>query len=58
MKEDKPEIDEGLTNGEVKGKGDVNTIEDEDIASGEGLIEKRVVDEDERGGGMGSRRTR
>ena len=45
-------IQERLTNGEVKGKGEVNTIENEDavmIADDEGFIEKKVLDEGDNG---------
>ena len=45
-------IQERLTNGEVKGKGEVNTIENEDavmIADDEGFIEERVLDEGDNG---------
>ena len=45
-------IQERLTNGEVKGKREVNTIENEDavmIADDEGFIEERVLDEGDNG---------
>ena len=45
-------IQERLTNGEVEGKGEVNTIENEDavmIADDEGFIEKKVLDEGDNG---------
>ena len=45
-------IQERLTNREVKGKGEVNTIENEDvviIADDEGFIEKKVLDEGDNG---------
>ena len=45
-------IQERLTNGEVKGKGEVNTIENENavmIADDEGFIEKKVLDEGDNG---------
>ena len=45
-------IQERLTNGEVKGKGEVNMMENEDvviIADDEGFIEKKVLDESDNG---------